>query len=266
MTLDASPANVLMFNMSPGQGLRQTRGGRSFSSDMLRGEFTLMPRGVPSQWSWNSVCDRLDVVISAAVFDDGSELEVVDRFLFRDSLMEAVCHRLFREVSLDGKADGLFVETLTTQLAELLMRNHSTASNAVRLPPASGLTRYQARQVLDYIESNLSGGLTLGQLASVAGLSVHHFAYVQTDFGRGSPPVRARVLARAFVGNPLNIAAFGQSALDANEAFFRSGLEVMKGTKLVAVEQTRIVGVVHWADSPGCRFSGVEKLGWCRQC
>jgi GNAT superfamily N-acetyltransferase len=34
----------------------------------------------------------------------------------------------------------------------------------------------------------------------------------------------------------------------------------MKGTRLVAVEALRIVGVVHWVDAPGCQFSGAEKM------
>jgi hypothetical protein len=64
ISLEGAPASVLMFNMSPVQGLRQTREGRSFVSDMLHGEMTLIPPGVPSQWSWNSNCDRLDVIVS----------------------------------------------------------------------------------------------------------------------------------------------------------------------------------------------------------
>ena len=78
LELEGAPANVLMFNLSPVQHLRQTREGRSFVSDVLHGEMTLMPGGVPSQWSWNSTCDRLDVIVSADVFGDGSKLHVVD--------------------------------------------------------------------------------------------------------------------------------------------------------------------------------------------
>src|SRR5215813_3185927 len=117
LSLNGIPANVLMFNMSPVQGLRQTREGHSFVSDMLHGEMTLMPGDVPSQWSWKSACDRLDVVISAEVFGDGSELEVVDRFAFRDSEMETICRRLYRELGLNGKANRLYVESLVMQLA-----------------------------------------------------------------------------------------------------------------------------------------------------
>src|SRR5215831_21218076 len=109
ISLDGAPANVLMFNISPVQGLRQTRDGRSFVSDMLHGEMTLMPRGLQSQWSWNSVCDRLDVIVSPDVLGDGTRLDVVDRFAFRDSQMEMLCGGLYRELSLGGTADRLYV-------------------------------------------------------------------------------------------------------------------------------------------------------------
>jgi len=176
LILKEIPANVLMFNMSPVQGLRQAREGHSFMSDMLHGEMTLMPGGVPSQWSWKSACDRLDVVISAEVFGDGSRLEVVDRFAFRDSEMETICRRLYRELSLTSKANRLYVESLLMKLAELLLRRHSTASPAAKALPSGSLTRHQARRVLDYIESNLSHELTLSDLAAITGLSRHHFA------------------------------------------------------------------------------------------
>jgi AraC family transcriptional regulator len=178
ITLEGTPANLLMFNMSPVQGLRQTREGRSFVSNVLHGEMTLMPRGVPSQWSWNSACDRLDVAVAADVFGDGSKLDVVDRFLFRDPEMEAICRRLYREVCLESTAERLHVESLVMQLAVLLLRRHSTASEAAKTLPSSGLTRNQARRVLDYIESNLSHELTLGELAAITNLSLHHFARI----------------------------------------------------------------------------------------
>src|SRR6516225_4829382 len=176
ISLEGVPASVLLFNLSPVQALRQTREGHSFMSHMLQGDMTLMPCGIPSQWSWNSTCDRLDVIISPDVFGDGNELAVVDRFLFRDREMEVICHRLYQAISLGGMADRLYVESLVTQLAVLIRRRHSTASAALRIPPSSGLTRSQARRVLDYIETHLSRHLTLGELARIAGLSLHHFA------------------------------------------------------------------------------------------
>ena len=176
ISLDGAPGGVLMFNISPVQGLRQTREGHSFVSDILYGEMTLMPNGVPSQWSWNSTCDRLDVIVSPTVFGDGSRLDVVDRHVFRDSEMEVICRRLYKKLSLNAAPDRLYLESQLMKLAVLLLHRHSTASQAAKMLPSSGLTRNQARRVLDYIESNLSRELTLSELAGIAELSLHHFA------------------------------------------------------------------------------------------
>lgn len=40
-------------------------------------------------------------------------------------------------------------------------------------------------------------------------------------------PAAARMMAGAFVTNPLHIAAFGPSRVDRNDAFFRAGLAMM---------------------------------------
>jgi ribosomal protein S18 acetylase RimI-like enzyme len=69
------------------------------------------------------------------------------------------------------------------------------------------------------------------------------------------------LLARAFVTNPLHIAVFGTDRIGANEAFFRIGLAVMKGEKLVALDGLRMLGVVHWVDSEKCQVSWGEKVG-----
>ena len=70
----------------------------------------------------------------------------------------------------------------------------------------------------------------------------------------------SRLLARAFVTNPINVAAFGTAELSLSEVFFRGSLPLMKGTKLVARDLSRIVGFIHWVNSPGCQLSEVEKL------
>jgi AraC family transcriptional regulator len=176
LRLEGAPANVLMFNLSPVQGLRQTREGRSFVSDMLHGEMTLMPSGLPSEWSWNSTCDRLDVIVPQDAFCDGSALDAVDHFRFRDAEMEAICRLLYREVSLDDMADRLYIESLVMQLAVSIQRRHSRASRIAGIPSSSGLTRSQARRVLEYIETNLSREMTLREMAGIVDLSPYHFA------------------------------------------------------------------------------------------
>ena len=177
MQLEPVPANLLMFNLSPVQALSQMREGRAFVSDMLRGEMTLMPAGVASEWSWNSTCDRLDVAVLPEVFGDGRTLEVVDRFLFRDEQLTAICRHLYREISLDAMADRLYLEFLLMELASVLQRRYSGASSKQSdIASGGGLTRVQARRVLEYIESNLEREITLRELSGILDLSPYHFA------------------------------------------------------------------------------------------
>ena len=70
----------------------------------------------------------------------------------------------------------------------------------------------------------------------------------------------SRLLARAFVSNPLHIAVFGPDQLAANETFFRTALRVLKGRALAAIDGDRIVAMIHWVHSPRCQFSPGEKL------
>jgi ribosomal protein S18 acetylase RimI-like enzyme len=70
----------------------------------------------------------------------------------------------------------------------------------------------------------------------------------------------SRMLARAFVTNPLHIAAFGRDELLKNETFFGTGLTVMKGPKFVALDEARVVGFVHWVRSTDCQLALPEKL------
>jgi ribosomal protein S18 acetylase RimI-like enzyme len=70
----------------------------------------------------------------------------------------------------------------------------------------------------------------------------------------------ARMLARAFVTNPLHVVAFGAKELAKNDAFFGVGLTVMKGPKFVALDGSRILGFIHWVHAPRCQISALEKL------
>jgi ribosomal protein S18 acetylase RimI-like enzyme len=58
------------------------------------------------------------------------------------------------------------------------------------------------------------------------------------------------ILARAFVTNPLHVAALGPSSVDSNEVFFR----------VAATDGSHILGVAHWVRAPACQFSAFEKV------
>jgi predicted N-acetyltransferase YhbS len=68
------------------------------------------------------------------------------------------------------------------------------------------------------------------------------------------------MMARAFVTNPLHVAAFGHGQLERNEAFFRAALAALQGPTLIASDGDRIVGAIHWIHSSRCQLSPMDKL------
>ena len=173
--LDESPGNVLMVNLSPVQALQQVRNQRSFVSDLLHWDMTLMPMGTRSKWSWNSTCDRFDLVVSEDALGEEHRIDTVDRFLFRDRELGNICRKLCREISLRGSADRLYIETLAIDMASMLLRGYSTASARAKDLPRGGLTHNNARRVIEYVEANFGRAVTVRELAYLAGLSTHHF-------------------------------------------------------------------------------------------
>ena len=79
-------------------------------------------------------------------------------------------------------------------------------------------------------------------------------------FSSNMTPDVVRLLARAFVANPLHVATFGPDRTDRNEAFFRVVLRSTTATRLVATDGSRILGFINWNASPGCQPSGFEKM------
>jgi AraC family transcriptional regulator len=103
------------------------------------------------------------------------QFETVDRFLFRDANLKNLCRQVCREIILRDRADRLRIEMLAIELAEVLFRDYSIAPERTKGVPTGGLTRNNAKRVLEYAEANLERELTLRELAGTAELSTHHF-------------------------------------------------------------------------------------------
>jgi GNAT superfamily N-acetyltransferase len=67
------------------------------------------------------------------------------------------------------------------------------------------------------------------------------------------------MLSRAFGRNPIHRAAFGDRAVECNRTFFRAGLSLFRGRRLVALQGQRIVGFAHWVEAPGCQHSAGQR-------
>jgi AraC family transcriptional regulator len=97
---------------------------------------------------------------------------------FQDPLLAEIAYAIVCELMAETSAGGLLAETLAATLAARLLQNHigrSPARVSPRIAP-EGLDRRRLSRVLDYIDANLEGDLTVDRLAEVACLSRFHFA------------------------------------------------------------------------------------------
>jgi AraC family transcriptional regulator len=97
---------------------------------------------------------------------------------FQDPLLAEIAYAIVSELRSQTAAGRLLAETLASALAARLIQNHVSRSPARGFPRIApeGLDRRRLSRVLDYIEANLEGDLTLDRLASIACLSRFHFA------------------------------------------------------------------------------------------
>src|SRR5882757_5972468 len=108
---------------------------------------------------------------------------------FEDPLIVGIASAIVSELQTQTSAGRLLAETLASSLAVRLVQNHVSPSPAqgFRRIAQGGLDRRRLSRVLDYIEANLEGDLTLDRLASIACLSRHHFARAFKQAVRATP-------------------------------------------------------------------------------
>jgi AraC family transcriptional regulator len=101
-------------------------------------------------------------------------VEIRDRFLVRDPIIEGVLTRLALEAGTDSPSGRLYAESACEFLAHHIIHAHS--SLAAPPPPSSGgLPARRLAQVLEYIHENLGQPLSLYRLAEMAGVGPRHF-------------------------------------------------------------------------------------------
>ena len=97
---------------------------------------------------------------------------------FRDPLLAEIAYAISSELQHQTSAGRLLADTLATSLAARLVQAHfgPSAPQVTRPAGRNALDRRRLARVLDHIEANLEGDLTIDRLASIACLSQFHFA------------------------------------------------------------------------------------------
>jgi AraC family transcriptional regulator len=123
----------------------------------------------PSRFSPDNLGKGFDTTAMRSVRHEGG---------FHDPLLAEIAYAIMSELEHETSAGRLLAETLALSLMARLVQNHADASSSGVVTPGArqGLEPRRKARVLDFIEANLEGDLTVSRLASVACLSQFHFA------------------------------------------------------------------------------------------
>jgi AraC family transcriptional regulator len=123
--------------------------------------------------------DRFSPAILGVDLDQSVEASLRYQSSFKDPLLAEIAYAISSELQCETSAGGLLADTLATSFAARLVQAHlgSSLSRLVTRPGGRhAVDRRRLLRVLDYIEANLEGDLTVDRLASIACLSQFHFA------------------------------------------------------------------------------------------
>jgi AraC family transcriptional regulator len=143
-------------------------------------------------------------------------VELRSGFGLQDGLIQQLVYAL-QEATTSGTSDGRYVQTLAAALAAHLVRKYASSEVPYQARPRR-LVKPALAAVLDYIDQNMDGELSLRNLAALARLSV--FTFVRRfKTSTGLPPHRYILRKRVDRGKVL----LGDAALSIADVALRCG-------------------------------------------
>jgi AraC family transcriptional regulator len=145
----------------------------------------LTPGEASTRWQHAGHPEILQVYLRQSIYEaavteiygcDSSGAELVPRFAILDPLLEQLAIAITNALRDGAAEDGLYVDTIAQMMAVHLARSHSSRSRPVRILPAKPLAGWKMRRVIEYIEDNLEGDLSLQAMAAEVDISPLYLA------------------------------------------------------------------------------------------
>ncbi len=153
--------------------------GAAVATVATRGEIFILPSGASDECTQDDPSEVIDLKLPAALIRQAAEAMGLDSELgpalecgVRDTQLEHMAWALEAERRAQFPGGRLYRECLGLAIAVQLLSRHR-APRATRPPP--GLPAKRLRAVVDCVEADLAGDLSLVRLARVAGVSPSHF-------------------------------------------------------------------------------------------
>jgi AraC family transcriptional regulator len=95
----------------------------------------------------------------------------------KDDVIDQIGRSILSELDAETAASRVYVEAASLTLAARLLQKHCDSGTCAQFDSsAHSLDHVRLRRVLDYIAANVKDGISLADLAAVAGYSPFHFA------------------------------------------------------------------------------------------
>ncbi len=161
--------------------IRCRRRGESHYGTAIHGDIEIIPAQTISCWEYGDkdttfVLRLSPKALQAAAEEaeiDPTRVEIRNRFQLRDTQLEHILWAAKAEMERGFPCGRLYLEGLATALAAQLVANHSTQLKRQERVKG-GFSHPKIKQVLAFIEENLSNNLCLAAIATEAGVSLSH--------------------------------------------------------------------------------------------
>ena len=176
------PTHVLNLLIGEPVCAEWTTEGRCRSAINEPGTIYLLPRGTRDKVAWRHQSSRVLLAIDpkflAQSIEETAHLEDVlltPHWELKDRHIAALMMALHADLEDGQPAGHLYGEMLATTLAAYLVKRFSIRPVAAK-GAAGGLPKARLDRVLEFISAHLSDEIRLETLASIAGMSRHHFS------------------------------------------------------------------------------------------
>jgi AraC family transcriptional regulator len=176
----------LIYHLSrPTQVTRKVEGAARESTLIGPRRICLTPGEATTHWQHSGHPEILQVYLRQSIYEaavteiygcDSSGAELVPRFAILDPLLEQLAIAITTALRDGAAEDGLYIDTVAQMMAVHLARSHSSRSRPVRILPAKPLAGWKMRRVIEYIEDNLDGDLSLQAMAAEVEISPLYLA------------------------------------------------------------------------------------------
>ena len=156
--------------------------GRNLRFTSRPGTIFLLPRGTIDEVNWAGPTQRVALAIHTPLLTHALEetahqtdVELTEHWDLMDRHISALVLEMMADLDDNSPAGTIYGESLANALVVYLL-NRYAVRRAVPVTYKGGLPRNRLKRVLDYIAASLDEGISLAQLAAIAGMSPHYFS------------------------------------------------------------------------------------------